>query len=213
MPQVEGIEQQTPEWLQIRCGNVTASRVADVVSRLKVKSKNGEKGDPSAKCLGYRDEIVFETLTGKCYEHYVSPHMDFGSENEPLACAAYEHATESEVVPGGFWLHDRIPRLGASPDGLVGEDGLVEYKCPPAQHVSILKSKQVPEPYLWQIQTELACTGRQWCDFVSYLPDMPKALKIFIKRVPRDNALIAAIEEQVVQFLESVVAEIKALEQ
>jgi predicted phage-related endonuclease len=212
MPLIEGVEQQTPDWLHMRCGIVTASRMSDVMSRLKVKSKNGDKGAPSGKRLQYRKELVYETLTGRSWERFVSPFMDYGTENEPLARAAYEIRNDVEVVPGGFWLHDRIARLGASPDGLVGEDGLVEYKVPPSRHLDILYSRDIPEEYLWQMQTEMACTGRKWCDFVSHEPSLPKSVNTWIKRVPRNDELIAAIEAETLQFLEEVVAMIHSLE-
>jgi hypothetical protein len=212
MPIIEGIEQQTPEWLQIRRGIVTASRMSDVVSRLKVKSKNGAKGAPSAKRLQYRKELAYEILTGHSWERFVSPYMDYGSENEGLARAAYEMRFDVEVLPGGFWLHDRINRLGASPDGLVGEDGLVEFKVPPSRHIDIISSRAIPEEYLWQVMTEIACTGRKWCDFVSHDPTMPKNVNTWVKRVPRDEELIAAIEDETMSFLEELAEFIQDLE-
>jgi len=209
---VEGVEQQTPEWLHMRCGIVTASRMADVMSKLKVKSKNGEKGAPSGKRLQYRKELVYETLTGMSWERFVSPYMDYGAENEPLARAAYELQNDLDVLPGGFWLHDAIARLGCSPDGLVGEDGLVEFKVPPSRHLDIISTRQIPEEYLWQCMTELAVTGRQWCDFVSHDPSLPKSVNTWVKRVPRDEALIAAIEAETLAFLGEVVEFIQKLE-
>lgn len=208
---VEGVEQQTPEWLQMRCGIVTASRMSDVMSRLKVKSKNGDKGAPSGKRLQYRKELAYETLTGRAWDRFVSPYMDYGMENEPLARAAYEIKFDLDVVPGGFFLHDRIARLGASPDGLVGDDGLVEYKVPPSRHLDIISNREIPEEYLWQMQTELACTGRLWCDFVSHEPSLPMSVNTWVKRVPRDDQLIAAIEAETLTFLEEVCQYIEGL--
>jgi len=211
MPRMEGVDQQTPEWLIARVGVVTASRVSDVMSRLKKASKNGAAGEPSQKCLDYMEEIMYETLTGKSWEHFVSPYMDFGQENEDLARAAYEHATDSEVLAGGFWLHDGIQRFGASPDGLVGEDGLVEFKVPLHNHLSIIRTQTIPPEYEWQMLAELACTGRKWCDFATYHPFFPKETKLWIKRFPRDDARIEEMERAVCEFLLKMAEEIKKL--
>lgn len=207
MPVVEGIEQQTPEWLQMRVGMVTASRVADALDFLK-------KGGESAKRRNYRTEIISECLTGRAAEHYVTPAMEWGIENEPVACAAYEMRLDAETDPGGFHIHDQITRFGASPDRLIGEDGLLEIKCPTtAIHIEYIVAGVTPEEYQPQMLAEMACTGRQWCDFVSFDPRLPKKLQLFVRRFPRDNSRIAAMEEEVLKFLEEVIATIKLLEQ
>lgn len=203
---VEGVEQLTPEWLHMRCGIVTASRMADVVAKLKRK-------DGEAACrLNYKKELVYEVLTGRAWEHYVTPAMEAGIDNEPLARAAYEIANDVEVVQGGFFLHDRIARLGASPDGLVGDDGLIEIKCPTtATHLDTLVSGEIPDEYTWQMLTEMACSGRQWCDFVSFDARLPKRFQMFVKRFPRDEKLISALEIETLQFLEEVCQYIERL--
>lgn len=212
MPVMEGVAQQTPEWLQARIGCVTASRVSDVMSRLKVASKNGKAGDPSAKCLQYRKELVYENLTNLSWNHWVGPQMDWGTDNEPLAKEAYELATGVELQDGGFWLHDDIPRFGASPDALVGPDGLLECKCPPASHLDIITSRVIPVEYEWQMLAEMACTNRMWCDFVSFHPDMPKQHRLFIQRFARDETRIAEMQEAVIVFLTEVIQAINSLE-
>jgi putative phage-type endonuclease len=204
---VEGIEQQTPEWLQMRTGMVTASRVADVIAKRK-------KGIGELECRAkYRSEIICECLTGRSAEHYVTPAMEWGIENEDLARAAYEMRLDIETEPGGFHIHGEIPRFGASPDGLIGEDGVLEIKCPTtAVHVGYIIAGVTPEEYMPQMLAEMACTGRQWCDFVSFDPRLPKKLQLFVRRFQRDDGRIAEMEEEVLKFLEEVIETIKLLE-
>lgn len=205
---VEEIIQGTPEWLQMRVGCVTASRVADVIAKPK-------RGTGELACrANYRSEIVCECLTGRSAEHYVTPAMEFGIENEPVALAAYEMARDVEVGDGGFFLHDTISRFAASPDGLIGIDGLVEIKCPTtATHIDYMITGIVPEAYQPQMLAQMACTGRQWCDFVSFDPRLPKKLQLFVRRFQRDDARIAEMESEVLKFLEEVIETIKLLEQ
>ena len=205
MPLIEGLDQNTPEWICQRIGMVTASRMADVMSMLK-------KGGESQKRKDYKAEIVCETLTGRASEHYVSPAMEHGIETEPLAAAAYEIKQGVELEPGGFWAHDTISRWGASPDRLVGDDGIVEIKCPTtATHLDYLLGGVVPEEYIPQITAQLACTGRKWCDFVSYDDRLPAQYRLFIKRYERDEAKIKEAEDAVLTFLEEVTAILQRL--
>jgi putative phage-type endonuclease len=208
MPMIEGIEQQTPEWLQMRVGMVTASRMADVIA--KRKTGIGELACRAA----YRGEIIVEILTGRSAEHYVTPAMEWGIENEPVARAAYEMRLDVETEPGGFAIHDQIPRFGASPDGLIGDDGMLEIKCPTtAVHIGYIIAGTTPEEYQPQMLAEMACTGRRWCDFVSFDPRLPKKLQLFVRRFQRNDERIAAMESEVLTFLEEVIATIKLLEQ
>lgn len=202
---IEGLSQNTPEWIVHRHGMVTASRVADVMS----KRKDGKESAPRKK---YKTDLMLEVLTGKAAEHYVTPAMEFGLENQPLAAEAYEQHTGIEIEEGGFWVNDRIPRFGASPDYLVGDDGLMECKVPNTDtHIDTLLSEEIDEAYLWQMQAQMACTGREWCDFVSYDPRLPKQLRLFVKRVPRDEKLIAAMEFEIILFLEETIEKLKKL--
>lgn len=204
---VEGIEQQTPEWLQMRVGIVTASRMSDVMAKLK--RKDGE----AAARANYKKEIVYEILTGRAFDTYVSPAMEWGIENEPLAKAAYEHANGIEVLDGGFFLHDEISKFGASPDGLVESDGLLEIKCPTsAVHLDTLMSKEIPDAYTWQMLAEIECSGRKWCDFVSFDPRMPKHLRLFQKRLERDEEKIKQMRDEICTFLLEVIELLKGLE-
>lgn len=198
MPLVEGVEQGTAEWLQMRTGIVTGSRVADVMAKLKRK-------DGEAQCRqNYKAEIVCEILTGRAADHYVSKEMDWGMENEIFARNAYE----VEVAPieqVGFALHPRIAKFGASPDGLVGTDGLVEFKCPnTSTHIDYIIQGVVPAEYHWQMTAELACAERKWCDFVSFDPRLPKKLQLFVRRFEPDDARIAEMETEIVKFLVEV---------
>lgn len=198
MPIIE-CEQQTPEWLAVRIGRVTASRVCDVLATLKDPKKE------SADRRNYRNELVCETLTGLTEENYVNAAMEWGIENEPLARAAYEMTTDLSVDPVGFAVHPSIELFGASPDAMVGEDGVLEIKCPQtATHLNWMLRGEVPAEHKAQMYSEMACTGRRWCDFVSYDRRLPKHLRLFVRRLEWDDAAIAEIETKVTEFLGEV---------
>lgn len=188
------IEQGSPEWFAQRLGCVTASRVADVIA----KTRTGW----GASRANYAAQLIAERLTGVVQESYSNAAMTWGTEKEPEARATYEFFTNSTVVEVGFVPHPSIAETGASPDGLVGDDGLVEIKAPlTATHIEILLGQKVPEKYILQMQWQMACTGRAWCDFVSFDPRLPASMSLFIKRVPRDDAMIASLETDVADFL------------
>src|SRR5690349_22748162 len=131
--------------------------------------------------------------------------MEAGIEYEPVARAAYERAFDVEVQEVGIAYHDHIKWFAASPDGLVGEDGLLEIKCPRTiNHLEVVQSKLIPDEYQWQMLAQMACTGRQWCDFVSFDPRLPKLLRFYVSRFPRDEARIAEMEQEVRKFLAEV---------
>ena len=200
------IVQGSPEWKAARLGKVTASRVADVVA----KTKTGY----SSSRANYAAQIVAERLTGTAQESYVNAAMQRGTDTEPEARSSYEFYSGQSVVEVGIIPHPTIAQSSASPDGLVGEDGLVEIKCPnTATHIETLLGGSVPGKYQTQIQWQLACTGRQWCDFVSYDNRMPEHMRLFIERVPRDPARIADLEREVIKFLAEVDAAIAELRQ
>ena len=198
------ILQGSPEWFAARCGKVTASRVSDVVARTKTGW--------GASRANYMAELVAERLTGAVAEGYTSPAMQWGTDTEAEARRAYEFYRDVDVVAAGFILHPRIGQSGASPDGLVSDDGLVEIKCPnTATHIDTLLSATVPQKYATQMQWQMACTGREWCDFVSFDPRMPEAMRLFVKRVQRDGEAIAELEKLVTAFLEELDAKVAAL--
>ena len=191
---IEMMDQGTEEWFTIRIGKVTASRVADVIA----KTKTGY----SASRDNYMAQLVCERLTGQKGESFTNAAMQHGTDTEPLARAAYEALRDVLVDEVGFVPHPSIIMAGASPDGLVGDDGLLEIKCPnTATHIETLLSQSVPGKYNTQMQFQMACTGRQWCDFVSFDNRLPEELQLFVKRVPRDNELIKQMEDEVVKFL------------
>ena len=191
---IELMEQGTEAWFNIRIGKVTASRVADVLA----KTKTGY----STTRDNYMAQLVCERLTGQKGESFTNAAMQHGTETEPLARAAYEARHDVLVDEVGFVPHPSIIMAGASPDGLVGEDGLIEIKCPnTATHIETLLSESVPNKYYTQMQFQIACTGRKWCDFVSFDNRLPTELQMFVKRVPRDDMYIRLIEDEIVKFL------------
>jgi putative phage-type endonuclease len=192
-------EQGSAAWFEARLGCVTSSRVAEAIAKLK--RKDGE----SAARRNLRGEILCELLTGRPSEHYVSKYMEEGKENEPLARTAYELARDVIVEQVGFVYHNTIKMAGASPDGLVGGDGLIEIKCPKSTtHLEYLLAETVPEDYQPQMLWQMACTDRLWCDFVSYDPRLPEDLQLFVVRFPRDEQRIAEMEAEVRIFLVEV---------
>jgi putative phage-type endonuclease len=198
------IIQGSEEWHAVRLGKVTASRIVDVCAR----TKNGW----GASRKNYMAELVVERLTGKRTEGFTNDAMRWGTEHEPEARAAYQFYANTRVSQVGFVPHPRINNTGASPDGLVGTDGLVEIKCPnSATHIETLQGGSLPEKYFLQIQWQLACTGRKWCDFASYDPRFPEAMRLFVDRVERDGAAIIAIEKDVADFLNELGAIVHSL--
>ncbi len=198
------MQQRSEEWFAARVGKVTASRVADLMAR----TKSGY----SASRQNYMAELICERLTGVKSDRFQSAAMQWGTDVEPQARAAYAFMADVEVVEVGLCDHPSIAMFAASPDGLVGSDGLVEIKCPnTATHIDTLLSATVPGQYITQMQAQMACTGRAWCDFVSFDPRLPAELQIWIRRVPRDDAAIASIEEETVAFLAELDGRIAAL--
>lgn len=200
-----GLIQGSDDWLRARLGRVTASRVADVIA----KTKSGY----AASRANYMAELVAERLTGVPAEKYTNAAMQWGTATEAEARAAYAFQTNADVVEVGFLEHPSIAMSGASPDGLVGDDGLVEFKCPQiATHIETLRGGPVASKYITQVQWQMACApGRKWCDWVSYDPRLPERMRTFIRRVPRDDAMIAELEAEVRKFLAELDATIADL--
>ena len=188
--------QRTDAWMQQRCGKVTASRVADVLAKIK----SGE----SASRKNYKMELVVQRLTGKPQESFTNAAMEWGTEQEPFARMAYEAHTSTFVKEEGFVDHPTIEGFGCSPDGIVG-DGLIEIKCPnTANHIETVLENKAPSKYIPQMQCQMACTGAKWCDFVSFDPRVPEDLQLFVVRVERDQEYIDSMEVEVKQFLSEV---------
>ena len=193
----EQIEQRSEEWFAARLGKVTASRVADVIA----KTKSGY----STSRDNYMAQLVCERLTGKQGESFTNAAMQWGTETEPLARSAYEAYADLMVEELGFVLHPKIEQAGASPDGLVGLFGMLEIKCPnTATHIEALLTETVPTKYITQMQWQMACAQRQWCDYVSYDPRIRQDLQLFVKRVEFDASYVAMLEEEVIQFLKEL---------
>jgi putative phage-type endonuclease len=192
---VLSMPQGSPEWLAARAGKVTASRINDVMA-----SKT------TAAYRDYRAQIVAEILTGQPQESgFTNVAMQWGTEQEKFARAEYELACDWTVDEIGIVLHPTIERGAASPDGLVSTNGLVEIKCPKtATHLQTLVDKKQPRQYENQMLWQMACTGREWCDFVSYDPRLPEDLQLFVHRFDRDDKRIEEIEAAVTQFLNEV---------
>lgn len=198
------IAQGSAEWFAQRAGKVTASRVADVIA----KTKTGW----GASRANYAAQLVAERLTGNVEPTFTNAAMQWGTDKEPEAREAYEFHAGVFVDQVGMIDHPKIAMTGASPDGLVGDAGLVEIKCPnTATHIETLLSGKVPAKYVTQMAWQMACTGRAWCDFVSFDPRMPEHMRLFVQRVDRDDTLIATLEAEVSAFLTEVSETVAAL--
>lgn len=193
------MQQGTEEWHSDRLGKATASRASDILA----KGKSG----PSAMRKNYLAELVAERLTGKRAEGFTSPAVDRGNELEAEARLAYEITHGVDVVEIGFVPHPKILMTGASPDGLIGDDGLIEIKCPnTATHIETLQGGTIPKGYHDQMQWQMECTGRAWCDFVSYDPRLPESMQMHVQRVMRDDDYLNEIRPEIVKFLADLTA-------
>ncbi len=196
--------QRTDQWFSERAGRVTASAIYKVMAR----TKTGYGADRA----NYHAQLVTERLTGLPAESFTNAAMQWGVDTEPQARAAY--ALETGVVPVevGFVRHPLIDNSGASPDGLVGDDGMLELKCPnSATHIATLTGAAIDRKYLYQMQWQMACAERAWCDFASFDPRLPDEMQLHVRRVERDDELIAELEAEVVKFLAEVDATVADL--
>ena len=197
------MQQRTEEWFAARCGKVTASRMKDIIAK-----------SDTAAYRNYQAEIISERLSGRPAESYSSREMQRGTELEPKARAVYLLETGSDVSETGLIPHPSIANSGASPDGLVDSDGLLEIKCPnTATHIDFLLHRQPKREYILQMQWQMACTGRLWCDFVSYDDRLPEPHDYACIRIMRDPETIGRLEQAAADFLAEAEAIIKQLEQ
>jgi YqaJ-like viral recombinase domain len=218
MSAVLAMEPGSQEWMDARTGCLTASRMSDAFAKLK-------SGAWAQSRYDYLIELVAERLTGRAADHFVSRDMLLGIETEPDAIAAYEWAHDCTVEKLGYAAHPTIQWAGATPDGGVGDDGLIECKCPRSttfvalrlvvEHEMAMKhaALNTDEGYLAQIMWQLACTGRQWCDLAYYDPHMPQGLQLYVRRIERDEKIIAAMETEARAFLaevDALVAKLRA---
>jgi putative phage-type endonuclease len=201
------MEQRTEAWHLARCGKVTGSRIADVVAR----TKSGY----AASRENLKATLIVERLTQKPSETFTNAAMEWGTQQEPIARAAYAARTGQLVDEVGFINHPTIEWAGASPDGVIG-NALVEFKCPnTATHLEYVLSKQIPQKYVYQMQFQMAVTGAESCDFVSFDPRLPERYQMLILPVKRDNTLILMLEDETRKFLmelETTLADLERIE-
>lgn len=191
------MEQLSKEWFSHRLGRVTASRISDVMA----KTRSG----PAASRKNYMAHLLCERLTGRQEDGYTNAAMQRGIDLEPVARMAYEMIEDVDVREIGFVDHPAIAMSGASPDGLVGAHGLLEIKCPnTAAHIDFLRSGQPDGRYILQMQWQMECTRRDWCDFVSFDDRMPEPLSYKCVRIEKDDKLIDSITGEVILFLQEL---------
>lgn len=198
------MKQGSPEWFLMRCGKVTASRIGDLTARTKAGW--------GASRANYAAQLIAERLTGTPVETYTNSAMQWGTDTEPQARAAYAFMTDFVVQEASFLGHPAVAMSGCSPDGLVNDDGLVEIKCPnTATHLDTLLGAEIDGKYVKQMQWQMACAGRNWCDFVSFDPRLSAELQMKIVRVQRDDAMIASLEKDVREFLVEIADKVSRL--
>lgn len=191
-------QEEYEAWLTARIGRVTASDMWKIAKQTKT--------GPSAYRRSYMVELIAEKLTGQSADSYLSQSMQWGIETEPKARAAYESRTGEIVETVGFVEHPIIPSAGCSPDGYVGDDGLIEIKCPETRtHIGYILDRAILEDkYIVQMQWQMACSGRKWCDFMSYDPRLPLSCSSFVVRVHRDDKMIKGLERLAIEFLDEM---------
>lgn len=188
------MEQRTDEWFKARLGKVTASRICDVLAATS-----------TAAYQNYQAQLIAERLTGEPYESHVTSAMQWGIEKEEDARSLYEFMTDETVMEIGFVPHFNIKESGASPDGLIGLNGQIEIKCPnTATHIKTLTTRKIEKKYRNQMTWQMACTGRAWCDFVSYDPRLPAEHNLCVIRFERDDEEVKEMELAVKQFIRSL---------
>jgi putative phage-type endonuclease len=199
------VAQRSPEWIAARIGSLGASRLHEAIA----KTKSGY----AASRANLMADLIIERLTGQPAPQYLNAAMQWGIDQEASARAAYEFLTNSTVTECGLFVHPTIPNTHASPDGLIGDDGLVEIKCPnTAQHIDTLLGSAIEHKYIVQMQWQMACTGRQWCDYVSFDPRLPMPLHIHVQRIERDDKIIEELEREVAKFLAELDAKLEKLQ-
>ena len=201
---LQHIPQNSDEWLKARLGKITASKVAEVLAM----TRNG----PSERRSKYMWQLVSERLTGDFTRTYTNDAMLWGIENEPLAREFYEAMNDVSVEQVGLYVHPRFDFAAASPDGLVGDDGLLEIKClTSVNHFKAIYDNEPPKDYLPQVHWQMACTGRAWCDLTLFDPRVPLKMQLKVFRIERDDAEVTRLEEAVEAFNQEIEAVIETL--
>jgi putative phage-type endonuclease len=205
---MDEIIQGSDAWFKCRVGKVTASKINEVMAKLK------SKGEAAGR-KNYRVQLAVERLTGQKAESFTSGPMLWGIDQEPMARNAYMFESGTNVEEIGFIDHPFIPMTGCSPDGTINVDGMIEIKCPnSATHVDWMLAGVVPSEHINQMMWQMECAQRQWCDFVSYDPRLPPDLQLFVRRIERDDVLIGEIKSEVIRLLaevDALVAQLEAL--
>jgi len=200
---ITNIEQGSQEWLDLRLGKITASRMKDVLS-------NGRGGKPSKTAESYMIELIAEQLSGQSKPFFENDAMRWGTETEPQARAMYELESSNEVDEVAFIIHSEF--IGVSPDGLIGDKGMLEIKCPTTTtQIKRALSKSYHYDYEAQIQAQLWVAERDWCDFVSFDPRLDCGAGLLIERVDRDDVFIAKMEEKTAEFIDNMQAALAIL--
>jgi len=177
------IEQGTEEWFQLRMGKFTASKFGNLFA-----------GKTTAKYNEPIYQAVYERLTGERPDDFKSAYMERGNELEAEALGVYSDLTFTPVQAGGFCELDDW--VGGSPDGLIGEDGMVQVKCPKfSTMIKYMQDQELPKEYLHQVQGEMLVSGRQWSDFMAYHPKLTPV----IVRIKRDEEVIKAIQTELIE--------------
>lgn len=200
------MEQRTDEWYKARLGQLGASQISKALSK-------GRNGAESATRKNLIAELIAMRLTGQVQESFTSAAIQWGIDNEPIARAAYEINKDILVDEIGWVQHPSIEWTGCSPDGLVGDNGLVEIKCPnTATHIDYLIAGIPPSEYHLQMLWQMECTGRDWCDFVSFDSRMPEKYQLMVARFNRDDKRLNEIRPEVIKFLNDIQGTIDKLE-
>jgi len=209
MPTIIDCEQDSVEWFQARIGKITASRFGDIMAYSKAKGKEGVE----LKCRAdYRMELIAERLTHQMAQHFVTDAMKWGKEMEDYARSAYECAQDVMVQAVGYCIHPTMDFSGASPDGWVGENRIIEIKCPTtATYLGWRKSREVPQEYIDQILWNMVCGERYEADFIGYDPRLPERLQLLVIPVQYDEKRVAELEAEVRKMEAEIKAEIAAL--
>lgn len=198
-------QQRTEAWYAARAGKVTASPILKVYKRIR-------GGGYSKERETYKYQLIAERLVGTTISQQRNAAMQRGIEKEAEARDRYQRITNLPVTEAPFVPHPHIGDAGASPDGYVGDEGLVEIKCPTSQTaVEVLLTEEVDDQYLAQIQWQLACTGRAWCDYVVFDDRLPPSMQMFVKRIERNDELIRSVEKEVREFIAEISADIERL--
>ncbi len=199
-------DQGTEQWHQDRSGCATASQFCDIIA---VSKKDG-------KPLKARDDYIWKVVTERLYgtptESVTAKSMEWGKELEPFARQAYEVLTGSIIVPSGFVFHPTIAFCGASPDGLIEQDGGIEIKCPKDRRVHMQTwLTGMPVDHMPQVQGNMWVNDRAWWDFISYDPRAPIEFQLYVQRIHRTDHYIKALESHVVEFLKEAEALLGAI--